>query len=70
MLGQRLFACMQNRVHVWGMVVCMYAELGACLGNDCLYEIGCMYAELGVCLGNNPWLACGVGCLSGSRVLS
>ena len=64
-------ACMRSWVHVWETVACMYAELGACMRNWVhVCGVGCMCAELGACLGNGPWLACGVGCLSGSRVLS
>ena len=38
---------MRNWVDVWGVVVCMYAELGACLGNGCLHVcgIGCMFGK-------------------------
>ena len=71
MFGERLFACMRNWVHVWETVACIYAELGACM-QDWVHvweTAGCMYAELGACM--RSWVhVCGVGCLSGNRVLS
>ena len=52
---------MRNWVHVWGTVVCMYAELGACLGNSCLHVcgIGCRVGELGACMRSRVHV-CGV----------
>ena len=62
---------MRNWVHVWGTVVCMYVELGACLGNVCLHVcgLGCMSTELGAFLRN--WVhVCGIGCMSRRRLLA